>query len=40
MIDVILVVEGADMEFVDDKLVPGGKLEVVPFPIKLRVMDR
>ncbi len=36
---VFLVVERADMQFVDDELVPRCQLEVVPGPVEARVVD-
>ena len=39
LVDVFLVVERADMKFVDDELVPRREVEVVPLPVEARVMD-
>jgi hypothetical protein len=36
---VLLVVERADMQFVDDELVPRREMEVVPLPVEARVID-
>ena len=35
----LLVVERAHMELVDDQLVPGREMEVIPLPVKARVVD-
>ena len=36
---VLVVVERADMQFVDDKLVPGREMEVVPLPVEARIVN-
>ena len=39
MVGVLLVVEGADMKFVDDQLVPRREMEVVPLPVEARIVN-
>src|SRR5665647_27185 len=39
MIDVFLVVEGADMQFVDDEFVIRSEMEVVPLPVEARIVN-
>jgi hypothetical protein len=38
-VDVILVVERADMQFVDDEFVPRRELEVVPLLVEARIVN-
>ncbi len=39
LVDVLLVVERADVKLVDDQLVPGGDVEVVPLPVEGRIVN-
>ena len=39
MVDVLLVVERADVKFVDDQLVPRREMEVVPLPVEARIVN-
>jgi hypothetical protein len=39
LVGVLLIVERADMQLVDGKFVPRGEMEVVPLPVKVRVVD-
>ena len=39
IVDALLVVERADMKFVDDQFVPRREMEVVPLPVEARIVN-